>query len=160
MTHPSERIVSLYQQKLYLLKECLQLMEGKTLIMMSNSLLQLEQSLEREALVVFALSELNGSIQTRLEQSPSAVPGGRRERVRGPLNDMSSEEIFQLRKLESEIDKTVRDIRRVKQKNAALIESGLQFSSVLLGAICPPQTYHPAGGATVIPGNSLLSVNY
>jgi flagellar biosynthesis/type III secretory pathway chaperone len=154
-----DSLISLSEKKLASLRKCLQLMNEKTLILVSNDLLRLEESLERETLLLNELTELDFAIAELLKGA--GVPGDidRKtvlELCISKLEPQCSAGLLSLRNL---LEATGEEIQQVIRKNAALIASGFQFTSAMLEVICPAQTYQPPGGGSQFPAKAIVSVS-
>jgi flagellar biosynthesis/type III secretory pathway chaperone len=154
-----DSLVQLYEEKLASFRACLQLMKEKTRPLMANDLPGLEESLDRENLLLRELAELDSSIIELLKNVDVAVglnPNAALEVDARTLDPQCSAQLLVVRNLLEEVCK---EIRRVTHKNGQLIAGGLQFTSVMLDVLCPAKTYSSSGGGSQIPATAIVSVN-
>jgi flagellar biosynthesis/type III secretory pathway chaperone len=137
-----KQLVDAYRKKLELLKKCHQIMEEKTVILMSNHLTRLEKSLEAETYLQNELMEQEKKIQRRKRelaahwQLEEAEVDWRTLSMR--LKGAAALEINELR---AALRLVVEGIRTSNFRNLALIENGQLFVGTLLTALFPQPTY-------------------
>jgi flagellar biosynthesis/type III secretory pathway chaperone len=134
-------------------------MNEKTRVLMANDLPGLEASLDRENLLLHELADLDSSIAELLRRV-DVVAGLNPNTALKPdfrsLTPLCRAELLAVRNL---LEEACREIRHVSYRNGQLIASGLQFTSVMLGVLCPARTYSPSGGGSQIPATAIVSVN-
>jgi flagellar biosynthesis/type III secretory pathway chaperone len=159
MTTLEETLISLFEKKLASLNKCLQLMNEKTLVLMSNDLPRLEESLEQETLLLKELTELDSSINKLLKEAYVEGDNDPKTSLKVWVRNVDPQCRARLLTLRNRFRGTGDEIQQALRKNVALIAGGLQFTSALLEVFCPPQTYRPPGGGPQVPATAIVSVS-
>jgi len=129
------------QEKLDLLKSCLELVQAKTGLLMRHDLTGLEALLVREAEMMEQLNE------AQWQPGEAEIRHG---------EGLSAEWIS----LKAEISAVAKEIQLTNHTNARLIQNGQQFCEVLYGAVCPPQTYSPSLSVVSRPVEATFQAQY
>jgi hypothetical protein len=154
------RLLHAYQQQLDLLKQCRQLLQEKTISLMTNNLTQLEKSVEAEAFLQIALSEQEKKIQACKRTLADLWHLSPEEINWRTLTLRCKGEVFlQAKQLQGALRSMTDELRALTQKNLALIRNGQLFAETMLSAICPAPTYHPDMGGKSASLPSRLSLN-
>ena len=115
--------------------------------------------METERLIWNELADIELAMG-KISKGEGAVDADRRKLTLevwfGSLDSQSSD---QLQAFRDKLEKTIRQIRVTGCRNAALIQSGQQYTSAMLEVFCPAQTYQPTGGGQQVPCPSIVSVN-
>lgn len=143
MTTELERQKSLavMRKNAVVLRECLQLMQAKTRLLIENNISGLERILLDEA--------------EALKQMQQARPGGEENPIQ-PGDSEYSEWIS----LRHGIAVLTQEIQFANESNAKLVQSGLQFCETLYLVLCPPQTYSPELEVVARPVEATFQAQY
>ena len=140
MTKEKQNYLRSLQDKLDLLKRCLNLAQAKTGLLMRHDLAALEAILVHEAEMMEQLNQAQESSE-----------------VQGPHGERLSDEWISLK---AEICSVAKEIQLTNEINTRLIQNGQQFCEVMYGAICPPQTYSPTLSVVSLPLEATFQAQY
>lgn len=140
MTKEKQNYLRSLQDKLDLLKRCLNLAQAKTGLLMRHDLAALEAILVHEAEMMEQLNQ-----------------GQESSEVQGPHGERLSDEWILLK---AEICSVAKEIQLTNEINTRLIQNGQQFCEVMYGAICPPQTYSPTLSVVSLPLEATFQAQY
>jgi hypothetical protein len=158
MRQHAEELIGQLEKQLLVFKALHSILEEEARVLTAADFQRLDEVLQEEAMAVSQGLELERPIQSALNALSEAAGCGPRVEWQVLSSKIALETRNRLALLRQSLRETRDQIEKAREKAAILIENGLQFSSAVLEALCPPQTYDPAAKPAPSPVRTVLSV--